>query len=163
MSVLELRGEHPGAMRFWAFKNIGICAWSGQATQTAMQIVIQSVEGLLTSRTESCSYIHMIAHGVPLPEAAARSAMIELMRRQEARTACAAIVIYGAGFWTSAMRSAVTGIRVLVPRSFDYRIHGSVAEVLEWFPKQHARRTGVDVSVGELEVALMQVQSWLAV
>jgi hypothetical protein len=60
------------------------------------------------------------------------------------------------------MRSVVTSLRLLVPRSFEYRLHGTVKEIANWLPQEHSRRSGVTVSRDELEAILEQIEAWQA-
>ena len=157
---LEVLTENPGVMKYGFYKNIGVCVWLGQATRASVSSVQEAVKGLLTRSPEMHSFIHVINSGVPLPDASARSGMVDLMKRYEARTACAAIVIGGSGFWAGGMRSAVTSLRLLAPRSFEYRLHGRVREVVPWLAQEHSRRSGVNVSQVELSELVDQIEAW---
>ena len=50
---------------------------------------------------------------------------------------------------------------MLVPRSFEYRLHGAVEEVVAWLPSVHHARTGVSVPPSELAHVLHNAESWL--
>ena len=157
---LEPLGEYPGVMKYGYYKNIGVCVWLGQATRHSVNSVHEAVRTLLARSSELHSFIHVINSGVPLPDAGGRSGMVELMKRYEARTACAAIVIGGTGFWAGGMRSAVTSLRLLAPRSFEYRLHGSTREIVPWLAQEHSRRSGVSVSQAELAELVQQIEVW---
>ncbi|HMI82768.1 MAG TPA: hypothetical protein VK550_01680 [Polyangiaceae bacterium] len=91
------------------------------------------------------STVHIIADGAGLPTPAARAGFIDLMKQHAGRLACVAIVVGGTGFLASAMRSLMTGMRLLSPRSFNYRLHGSIDEVVKWLPAEHLARTGEQI------------------
>ncbi|MET0592911.1 MAG: hypothetical protein ABW133_09445, partial [Polyangiaceae bacterium] len=59
------------------------------------------------------------------------------------------IVIHGSGFVASAVRSFLTGLRLVAPRSFDFRLHSRTFEVLKWFPAAHENRTGRPIDVAQ--------------
>jgi hypothetical protein len=157
---LTVLGSHPHAMTIGAFKNIVICCWCGQATGPAVNTLRATVDAVLARGTELYTYIHVIRDRVKLPDADARTGLIEVMRVYEARTACVAIVVGGSGFWASAMRNAVIGLRVVAPRSFEYRLHAEPSEVLEWLPQAHRKRSGIDIPTSVLDLLLTDALSW---
>ncbi len=67
-------------------------------------------------------------------------------------------MLLGGGFWNSALRSAITGVLMLTPRSFPVRIHNTIDEVVGWLPDEHLRRTKVRLSPAELAAALQAAQ-----
>jgi hypothetical protein len=105
------------------------------------------------------SYVHLVPNKLELPDAATRTAFIELAHNYGSRTACVAVVVGGVGFWASAIRGFVTGIRVIAPRSTDFRMHAEISELLEWFPEEHARRSGVQLESSDLLRKLEHLQS----
>jgi hypothetical protein len=110
-------------------------------------------------RVDKLSYVHLVPNRLELPDPAARSALLDLTRDYGARTACVAVVVGGMGFWASAIRGFVTGIRVVAPRSIEFRMHAEIAELVEWFPDEHQRRTGVRLEPSELLRQLEHAQS----
>ena len=53
------------------------------------------------------------------------------MKSQANRFGAVAVVIGGSGFLASAVRSFLTGLRLVSPRTFDFRLHGKTSEILE--------------------------------
>ena len=157
---LDILGGYADVMRYGRYKNVGICTWRGQATGLAVREVTDIVAGMLARGTELYSFIHLVPNRVPLPDSEAREGLIALMKQYEVRTACAAIVIGGTGFWASAMRNAVIGLRVVVPRSFEYRLHGDSDEILSWLPIAHSKRTGIEVTDHQLKRVLAESKDW---
>jgi len=95
------------------------------------------------------SGVHIIAEGVGLPTAEARTRLMSLIKRGSEHFGAVGIVILGTGFVASAVRSFLTGLRLIAPRSFDFRLHGRSADVLKWFPAAHARHTGQTIDIAQ--------------
>ena len=158
---LHVVGEYPGVHRVGLWHNVCIVVWFGPATGAAArklgpiaQTMIDQLDGL------QLSYIHVILDGIALPDAATRDGLLEITRAYSSHVACVAVLIAGTGFWASAFRGFVTGFRVLAPRTFSLRIHTAAAELLEWFPKEHERRTGVALDPSQLAQTLERACSW---
>jgi hypothetical protein len=144
-------GERQGTLRVWAWQNVVFVSWTGKPSADAAKMLGPITDQILAHVTaEKLSYVHLVPNKLELPDAATRTALIELAQVYGTRTACVAIVLGGVGFWASAMRSFVTGIRVVAPRSIDFRLHAELPELLEWFPEEHARKTGVQLAPTDL-------------
>jgi hypothetical protein len=154
-SELELVAEYPGVLTIRAWKNIGLCTWSGAAVAPVVATLVEATEKL-RSPGRRVSFVHLIPDKLALPDAEARSAFIRLMKDYQSDLACIAIVVGGTGFWASAMRNAIIGLRVFAPRSFEFRLHGSVEEVVEWLPAAHRKLTDVEIPPATLERLLAQ-------
>ena len=152
-------GGTPDVNQVWLWRNVLVVSWSGKATPEAARSLGPLVEKLMPRvAAEQLSFIHMVPNNLPMPEADTRDALLELSRTYTQLTACVAVIIAGGGFWASAIRGFVTGIRVIAPREFDLRMHKSIAELLTWFPDEHARRTSVQLDPNELIAQLERVQ-----
>jgi hypothetical protein len=147
--ALELIGEYPGVVAISAWKNLAICSWTGGAVGPSVDVVVRAMDKIRPP-DQRCSWVHLIRSGLPLPDSAARSSFIRAMKERQSELACVAIVVGGTGFWASAMRNAIIGLRVLAPRSFEFRLHGAHEEVAAWLPEAHKRQTGVDISAETL-------------
>ncbi|HKU42512.1 MAG TPA: hypothetical protein VJR89_30350 [Polyangiales bacterium] len=154
---LELAGEYPGVVSVSVWKNLGICSWTGGAVGPAVDTVASAMDKLHATAART-SWVHLIQDGLPLPDSAARSGFIRIMKERTTELACVAIVVGGTGFWASAMRNAVIGLRVFAPRSFDFRLHGTHEEVVRWLPEAHREKTGVQISPESLARLLSQVR-----
>jgi hypothetical protein len=151
-SSIAVVGEFPTVFRVWLWRNVEIVSWFGrpgsaQAVQRLGAITGEVLERLGPGKL---SFVHILPNGLDLPDAPTRAALLTIARLYASQTACIAVVVAGTGFWASAMRSFVTGFRMLAPRVFDLRIHGTIAELLPWFPEEHARATGVQIDGDEL-------------
>lgn len=153
-------GELPGVHRVWSWQNVVVVSWLGRPSAEAAMMLGPLSDLVLSGATaEKLSYVHLVPNRLELPDAPTRNAFQELTRVYGARTACVAIVLQGAGFWASAIRGFVTGISVLAPRTIDFRLHAELNELLEWFPQEHARKTGVQLSGSALLRQLERVQA----
>jgi hypothetical protein len=54
----------------------------------------------------------------------------------------------------------ITSMRLLSPRSFDLRLHGTIAELVAWVPEAHAERTGVELDREQLHGLLEEAYGW---
>jgi hypothetical protein len=156
---LEFYEGEPGICRIAGLRNVLIHSWSARATGPAVARISVATQRMIASYPSGISTIHMIANKVGVPEAEARSALMKIMSEQAKHLACVAVVVGGTGFWASTMRSFVTGMRFMTPRNFDLRLHGTVDEVLAWFPKEHMKQTGVSVDEALARV-LKSVDTW---
>jgi hypothetical protein len=128
--------------------------WSGDADRSSMKFLDQLLEKLTAGHKKPASAVHVVHERVSLPDAAVRSDLMELMQRYAPTTGCFGIVLLGAGFWASAMRSALTGVRMLTPGAPPMKFAQSVDEVLPWFCVTHQERTDQALDAAQLSAAL---------
>lgn len=145
----SLLAEHPGVVIVRGWRNLAIVVWTAQANGPAAELVNQTMNRPDT-RGSRQSYVHVIHNKLPLPDGAARRSFMNLMRDRGRELACVGVVVLGGGFWASAMRNAVIGMRVLAPSNFDFNVFGSCEEVVDWLPAAHERQTGVAVPASAL-------------
>jgi hypothetical protein len=155
----ELIGEYPGVLVVSAWKNVGICTWVSGAVGPAVDTLSAAMPRVMTSERRG-SWIHLIRDKAALPDAAARSGFVRMMAEREAELGCVAVVVGGTGFWASAMRNAVIGLRVFAPRKFELRLHGAIDEVIEWLPAAHEKATGVHLSPATLQRLLFEADHY---
>jgi hypothetical protein len=137
--------SEPGAFLFGGWKNLFIGVWESQATLSAVERMVKASESVRERHATGHSTIHIVAQGAALPTAEVRAHLVRALNDRAEQIACVSVVVGGTGFWTSALRSFVTGLRWLAPRSFDFRLSGSVQEVARWLPVEHNKRTGIDI------------------
>jgi hypothetical protein len=158
--AIELVSESPGINQVWLWRNIMFVAWQGQAEAELVRKLGPLTRELLPrTRAQKLSYIHLVRNSLALPDAETRDALLDLSREYVHQTACVAAIIEGGGFWASAIRGFITGIRVLAPRELSVRMHKSTTELLAWFPEEHARLTGVEIDPSELIRQVEHVRS----
>src|SRR5690349_405881 len=112
----------PGAFLFGSWKNVVVAVWEAQATIAAVEHLAKVGEIVSRAHPEGRSNIHFIVTGAGLPEADVRAKFVELMKDKADELACVAVIYGGTGFWASAFRSFVTGLKWLAPKSFDFHL-----------------------------------------
>ena len=142
----------PGAF-FGSWKNVFVSIWQLQGTILAIDRMLAAIAAM-PRISEKRSDIYIIAEGARLPEARVRDHFVEVIESSSKALAGVSVVVGGTGFWSSAIRSFVTGLHWLAPRSFDFRLHGSVEEVADWLPPVHERLSGVHLDPSRLRRVL---------
>ena len=140
-----------------SWKNIFVSIWLEQATILAVERMVAAFAAMPRIAAKR-SDIYIITDGARLPEASVRSYFIDTIQASEHELASVAVVVEGSGFWASAVRSFVTGLHWLAPRSFDFRLHGATAEVIDRLPEVHEQLTGVRIDGNRLNRIL---DGWL--
>jgi hypothetical protein len=151
---LTLLDSEPGVVTVYAHGNITIIVWWGRASPQAAQRLHRVTEQRRKQHPEGLSAIHIVKGDVVLPDQATRDALVRVMKDSDTSLAALAVVIGGGGFWASALRSVITGMRVLSRSAFELRLHGTIDEALAWLPDKHAQRTGVAVDKDRLRHSL---------
>jgi hypothetical protein len=158
-AALAVLAERPHAYRFLRFRNVAINVWLGQPTAEAVaQLARLTDESARRNPRERISSIHLLDPRVGLPTADARSALTQLATRHRDHLACVGVVLSGDGFWASALRSALTGVILLVPSALPTRYVANVAELAEWLPEEHQKHSGVAVDRAELLACLHEAR-----
>src|SRR4051812_18058419 len=116
---LEFLDGEAGVCRIASLRNIMIVVWSARATAPSVEKLDFATRRLAGAHPSGVSVIHMIADTAGIPSPEARNAFLKIMNEQAKTIACVAVVVGGTGFWASAMRSFITGLRFMSPRSFD--------------------------------------------
>jgi hypothetical protein len=150
LTGFEVLDSEPHAFLFGSWKNVLIAVWKGQATAPRVERFRRAIE-VMTERTPGYrSNVHVILDGAALPTAEARASLVALMKRNRETLAAVVIVVSGSGFWSSALRSAMTGLRVLAPTSYDFHVAATIDNVVNWLPAVHELSTGVKLDPEEL-------------
>ena len=147
-----------GSFVFAAWKNVLIVVWAGQIDGPAVERFTRAVDAMSTRRPGLRSNVHVVTKGTALPTPEARAGLVQSMTRHSRELASVAVVLCGTGFWASALRAAVTGMRFLAPRTFDFQLFGTIDEVIHWLPPEHQKITGVYLDPGALRSALNAAQ-----
>lgn len=146
--------------RAGTWHNVLVIVWSAPATGAIVAHLAKVTQTLKSPYGERWTHIHIIREGSGLPTAEASKGFVQIMRQHEQRLANVAVMVGGGGFWASTMRSMITSMRLLSPRSFDLRLHGTVAELVAWLPEAHAERTGVEIEREQLRTLLDEAYGW---
>lgn len=160
-SGFKLIDEEPNLYTFAMHKNVNIYVWVGAArgdiTDRSKQIVAEQVAQF----PQGLSTVHVMTHLAQPPTPEARRGFAEIGERFQSSVISVSLVIEREGFWGSAMRSAVTGVQLLMGRAdYPMKVHASVDEAAAWMPTQHATRSGVRLDPGEFLIALQSVRAY---
>jgi hypothetical protein len=152
----------PGEFRFGLWRDIVLATWESRADMPGVARLDKIGQNLRAAHPgKRYSTIHVVLEGVDLPTPAARAGFLEIMKNQADHIAAVGVVIQGSGFLASALRSFVTGMRLLSPTSYAFRLHSTTLEVLRWLPTEHRRRTGEEIDVRQLDRILAPFASRL--
>jgi hypothetical protein len=149
----------PGHFGFYVWQNIMIVRWSRSGTGPAVERLTHVREKLETEHPEGLSVVHLIVDNAGLPTAEARAGVKELLARYRNQRVCLAVVVLGAGFWASAMRAAITGVRMLIPGELAMSIFAELEDVAKWLPPRHQRGTGTSIAPDQLLGVLRSVMA----
>jgi len=142
-----------------SWQNVLIVVWTTASTVALVeQLSRQSVQ-FHKSHPGGVSVIHIIAKGPPLPEPEVRERFSELLGKNPKTLACVGVLLEGRGFWASAIRSFLVGLRVVSPRSVQMQAFSTAAEVATWIVEPHAARTRVHLSPADLERVLVRARA----
>jgi hypothetical protein len=138
-----------------------VAVWSRQCTGPMAAALGDVTVGFSRAHPEGFSSVHVIGNNPPLPTSEARDTLIRETKRYSKDLACVGTVLEGSGFWASAVRSFIVGIRVVVPRTFEMQTYASIAELVAWLPPPHAKKTGVTLDPAEFERMLVMMRQRL--
>jgi hypothetical protein len=155
LTVLDSELNH---FVFGHWHNVNVTVWQHQATGKAVARFTKVVEALTRQHPTGLSSIHLIANRAGVPTAEARAGFLQLMKRYEKDLANVAIIIAGSGFWASTMGSVITGMRLLAPMSFGFRIFNNIDESAPWLAEGHSKKTGVTLDEAQLVTVLKSAQ-----
>lgn len=146
LKEITIHDIEPGAFYIGSWQGIVMVRWERTADVEAVERLGKVSTALMADPTyPRRSNVHIISETAGVPSAAARAGFVELMKEHADRMACVCIVVEGSGFLASAMRSFLTGMRLLAPRAFQYRLFGTVEDVVAWLPPEHRARAGHDL------------------
>jgi hypothetical protein len=158
-TAFQLLDSEPNGFVFGSWKNVLIAIWKGQATAARVERLKRAIEVMSEHTPGYRSNVHVILEGAALPTAEARASLVALMKRNRDALAAVVIVVSGTGFWSSALRSAMTGLRVLAPTSFGFQVAATIDHVVNWLPAVHERSCGVKLDPEELGDVLRSAMS----
>jgi hypothetical protein len=146
----------PGRFAFFGSQNVMIMVWLSAATGADVELLATAIRPNLKLYPRGQSHIHLVKNGAGMPTAEARAGFAAQMAQYDRQLACVAVALLGRGFWASALQGAITGMRMLAPRSFEMRTHSDLEDIVEWLPDAHGERTGVFLDPAELLAAMNQ-------
>lgn len=156
-AALERLTSEPGRCAFFAYMNISIGVWTGQADVAAAKAAERAAAIAASRYPEGRSYVGFLLDGLPGPTPEAAEVFTRVMGLRESLS-CIAYVLEGSGFWASGLRGMVNNVHRDSGSSGRLKIATSVAEVAAWLSRKHLDATGVAVSEPELLDALVQAR-----
>jgi len=140
--VLDSAPDH---FFFGSWRDVNICIWLQQATGPTVARFDKIAESMIAEHPAGISSVQLIANGAAVPTAEARRGLLRMMKQYANDLACVAIHLGGSGFWASTMSSFLTGMRLVSPLSFGFRIYKDLADIADWLPQAHAKKTAVKI------------------
>src|SRR6185312_8197600 len=123
--ALVLVELEPGVFGMYAWKNVMVVIWRGEASESNVRRIAHATVRLAAGWSSGFSSVQVTHEGGTLPSAGARSVFIEMMGRHGDNIAGVGVVLKGSGFWASAIQGAVTGMRMISPKSIPVRVEHS--------------------------------------
>jgi hypothetical protein len=151
----------PGVCYAGAWANVSLTHWVSRGTVSAVECVGRVGAELRAQYPMGTSAVHLIREGAGLPTSEVREGLVKLMNEKVERRGCVGIVVGGAGFWASAIRGLITGLRSASTREYPLKLAGSIDELVSWLPEPHFKRTTVALDRAELARALQAASQWL--
>ena len=151
LTLLELELDR---FRYNRYQNVSIGVWAGQAQLESVRRVQGISRHMIEAYPGGHSSIVFVLDGAPAPTPEAQAGFATMMDPNKSALACIAVIVEGQGFWASGIRSSITQARIASPGAIKLRVHDTIEEVLEWFPDEHHKRTGVKIARRELRLAL---------
>lgn len=140
---LVISVHEPGRYVVGRWRNVLLFYWQVAGTPHAVALLEQGMVDLLAEHGSGISLVNLIKEGAGLPDPEVRKALLTSMGRHAEAIGCISVVMMGAGFWASALQSAITGLRMLAPpRSSLLRFSREPADLKAWLPHEHLVRTG---------------------
>lgn len=161
-TLLPLGGE-PGVVSFYGFENITIIVWHAKPTLTAAQHLSRVSIRRRTEFEQGISVIHLVQVTFEMPDASTRDSFLKLLRDGGGKLAVLSLIVGTGGFWASALRSLVTGLRVLSRGTFELGLHTDVREGVDYLAPRHFAQTGVPIDPDQLTGVLTQLLTTAAV
>lgn len=146
-----------GQYSCWLYRNVAINLWLAEPTLTGVAAITALTAERQSECPEGVASVHWLVPGVTLPSAKVRAALSDVLVRFPGHVTSVSVVFETEGFFASAMRSAVTGIGLLSPKSIPMRVFGSLHDFARWLPDIHVRATGVQLTSSELTDAFHEV------
>ena len=145
-AVIEALGDEPGVVSFYGYENITIIVWHAKPTLAAAQHLARVSQRRRAEFVQGISVVHLVQVTFEMPDGPTRDEFVRLLRDGGGKLAVLCVIVGAGGFWASALRSLVTGLRVLSRGSFDLGLHTDMAEAIEYLRPRHLAKTGVAIS-----------------
>ncbi|HET8936067.1 MAG TPA: hypothetical protein VFN67_21620 [Polyangiales bacterium] len=148
-ALVPLSGE-TGIVSFYGFENITIIVWHAKPTLAAAQHLSRVSIRRRVEFENGISVIHLVQGTFEMPDASTRDAFAKLLRDGGGKLAVLCVIVGTGGFWASALRSLITGLRVVSRGTFDSGLYKDVREAVDYLVPRHLTQTGVPIDVDQL-------------
>ncbi|MDD9946473.1 MAG: hypothetical protein OXU20_35840 [Myxococcales bacterium] len=152
--ALRVSHLHPGQYAFGSLANVSISIWLCQATEPAASEMKASVDEIMARYPNGASAILWLSAGTELPTAGARKHFVDILRTHGSAAGEVGAVLAGGGFWASAVRAMLTGLKLASAGTVNFRVEGDLESLIAWFPDAHFSRTRVHVPGAALAKAV---------
>jgi hypothetical protein len=152
-SSVETLVVEPGRCHFSVYRNVAIGVWVAQANQAAAEAALRVAREMALRFPGRHSSVAFLVDGLPGPMPEAIPALTKLWEKRP-DLACSAMIIEGAGFWASGLRSMINNMRREAGCDVPVNIGSSIEQVVPWLSAENARLTGQLIEPAELADAL---------
>jgi hypothetical protein len=156
-STLDAFEGEPGVVSLYGYENMTIIVWHAKPTVLAVQKLARVSQRRRAEFEHGISVVHLVPKVFEMPDPAARDAFLKVLRDGGGKLAVLCIIVASGGFWASALRSLVTGLRVLSRESFDLGLYTDIREAVDYLLPRHFAKTGVAVSPEPLASVLTKL------
>jgi|GEM_PF-3059976 hypothetical protein len=137
-------------------QDVVVIVWGIDVTPTLIEEY-----GKLLTHMASTHRLFSIVHIAPtlrgLPGGEIRAAFAAIAEEHVNALLLTAVLIVGSGFWSSAVRSVITSVQVLLRRKLNIRVCGSIDEVVTWLVPEHSGQTGRPLDGMQLRAAIVEM------
>jgi hypothetical protein len=150
---VETLAVERGRCHFSVYRNVAIGVWVAQANRAAAETALRVAKEMSVRCPGRHSSVAFLIDGLPGPMPEAIPALSKLWEKRP-DLACSAMIIEGAGFWASGLRSMINNMRREAGGEVPVNIGSSIDQVVEWLSAENARHTGELIEPAELSDAL---------
>lgn len=154
---IERFGGEPGVISLYGYENVTIIVWHGRPTVAAAEALTRVSQRRRAEFPHGISAVHLVQVTSEMPDGPTRDAFVKLLREGGGKLAVLCVVVRGGGFWASATRSLLTGLRVLSRGSFDLGLHTDLGAAIDYLLPRHHAKTGVPIGREQLSAVLIKL------
>lgn len=154
---IESLGGEPGVVSLYGLENITIIVWHSKPTVAAVEELTRVSQYRRAKFSHGISAVHLVPAALELPDGPTREMFVKLLRDGDGKLAVVCVLIRGAGFWASAMRSLLTGLRVVSRGSVDLGLHTDLGAAVDYLLPRHHEKTGVPIGREHLSAVLTKL------
>ena len=138
--------------------DIVLVVWTAQP-KIEQVLELRKVFELLAYRYNGGSSVHVLSNRPELPDKRVRDEMARVTADFADQSIASALVLYGDGFWASAMRGLATSLHFLGTKRdrFKLRVCSSIEQAAAWLVPVHNERSRRPANAEELASAVHQL------